>query len=162
MAGAFGERLLRAHHARLIAVICAGRANAGDHKHEIGAAGLAQHLDFTGGTDNAVQSGFPGQQGHIAHALLQACRGELTEVRITFKNTGEHSLTINGMDAGFTGRSARIFTDRTFNEVYVDGGREYWVRTLPAGEFDARATDIASGAVETLEIHRLKSIWKGE
>jgi len=97
-----------------------------------------------------------------ANALLQACRGELTEVRITFKNAGEHSLTINGMDAGFTGRTARVFTDRTFNEVYVDGGREYWVRTLPAGEFDARATDIASGAVETLEIHRLKSIWKGE
>ncbi|NBV25541.1 MAG: hypothetical protein EB141_15410 [Verrucomicrobia bacterium] len=35
---------------------------------------------------------------------------------------GAKQHTINGMHAKFDGRSACIFTDRTFDEVYADDG----------------------------------------
>ena len=57
---------------------------------------------------------------------LMSCEGVLSEVLIEFEDVGRHELIINGIDAAFTGRSARIFTDRTFNEVYVDGGLGYF------------------------------------
>ena len=97
-----------------------------------------------------------------ANAMLQKCQGELTEVEIEFSAAGLRELTVNGIDASFTGRSARIFTDRTFNEVYTDGGISYEVRkrltkNLGSTETQLKAADGAK--IRTLKIFRLKSIW---
>ena len=99
--------------------------------------------------------------GPQAESLLQPCRGALSEVVIEFEQAGHRELTINGIDAKFDGRSARIFTDRTFNEVYVDGGRFYEVRTRPPDNFDSTDTSNAelNGRVKSLKVYRLKSIW---
>lgn len=97
-----------------------------------------------------------------AKAMLQACKGELTEVLIEFDKSGSHELMINGIDARFDGRSSRIFTDRTFNEVYADGGY-YEVRTRSPKNFDSTETELKtgiSGSVKSLKIYRLKSIWQ--
>lgn len=97
-----------------------------------------------------------------AQALLQNCNGELTEVCISFAENGAHELVINGLDAGFSGREARIFTDRTVNECYVDKGRVYTVRTLAPEDFANRKTVLrdTGHSIQSLEIYRLKSIWE--
>jgi fructan beta-fructosidase len=97
-----------------------------------------------------------------ANAMLQKCQGELTEVEIEFAAAGPRELTLNGIDASFTGRAARIFTDRTFNEIYADGGISYEVRkrltkNLGSTETLLKAADGAT--IRTLRIFRLKSIW---
>lgn len=97
-----------------------------------------------------------------AQAKLQACRNELSEVLIEFENAGSHRLTINGIDASFEGRSARIFTDRTFNEVYANDGLYYEVRTRSPDTFDSTETQIDLGQndrIKSLRAYRLKSIW---
>ena len=97
-----------------------------------------------------------------AQAMLQARRGELSEVVIEFAQTGKHEVVINGIDAWFEGRSARIFTDSTFNEVYADDGVYYEVRTRPASNFDSTETMLntdQNGRVKSLKVYRLKSIW---
>jgi hypothetical protein len=94
--------------------------------------------------------------------MLQKCRGELTEVLIEFPEAGAKQLMIGGIDAGFQGRSARIFTDRTFNEIYADGGISYEIRKLPAKAFTSPETRLTAGDGETitsLKIFRLKSTW---
>jgi len=63
-----------------------------------------------------------------ANAMLQKCQNELSEVLIEFATAGPKQFTINGIDASFAGRTARIFTDRTFNEVYADDGLSYELR----------------------------------
>ena len=96
-----------------------------------------------------------------ANEMLQKCRGELTEVLIEFPKAGEKKLTINGIDAGFKGRAARIFTDRTLNEVYADDGISYTVRTRH--DLDSTETKLGvpdNESVRSLKIHRLKSIWQ--
>ena len=90
---------------------------------------------------------------------LDDCKGELTEVLIEFEEAGQHVLVINGIDASFEGKSARIFTDRTFNEVYADGGLYYEVRTRSPQDFDSMETAVKKGKVKSLKIYRLKSIW---
>ncbi len=50
-----------------------------------------------------------------ANELLQKCQKELTEVEIEFADAGQKQIMINGIDASFEDRTARIFTDRTFN-----------------------------------------------
>src|SRR5690606_27134919 len=62
-----------------------------------------------------------------ANDLLQQCQGELSEVLVEFAESGPKSLVIHGIDASFQGQSARIFTDRTFNEVYANEGLSYEV-----------------------------------
>jgi fructan beta-fructosidase len=97
-----------------------------------------------------------------AEAMLQKCQGELSEVEIEFSAAGPRELTLNGIDASFTDRSARIFTDRTFNEVYADGGLSYEVRKRLTKNFGSTETLLkaADGAkIRTLRIFRLKSIW---
>jgi len=95
--------------------------------------------------------------------MLQACRGKLSEVAIEFAQMGKHEVVINGIDAGFEGRSARIFTDSTFNEVYADNGAYYEVRTRLASNFDSTETLLntdQSGRIKSLKVYRLKSIWQ--
>ena len=97
-----------------------------------------------------------------ADAMLQKCQGELTEVEIEFSAAGPCELSLNGINASFTGRAARIFTDRTFNEVYADGGISYEVRkrltkNLGSTETLLKAADGAK--IRTLKIFRLMSIW---
>jgi fructan beta-fructosidase len=96
-----------------------------------------------------------------ASALLAKCEGELTEVLIEFEKAGAKVVKINGIDAGFEGKAARVYTDRTFNEVYIDGGRSYQVRVKPSDGFGSTETGIESGAgrVKKLKVYRLKSIW---
>ena len=91
---------------------------------------------------------------------LKACEGELTEVLIEFTESGKHELIINGIDASFTGRSAHIFTDRTFNEVYSDGGLGYSANARSSANVDSTETAVKSGTVKSLQAYRLKSIWK--
>ena len=97
-----------------------------------------------------------------ASALLQKCQGELSEVVIEFTDSGPRELRINGIDASFDGRFARVFTDRTFNEIYADGGLSYEVRKRLAKNFASTETRLntADGArIRSLRIFRLKSIW---
>jgi fructan beta-fructosidase len=97
-----------------------------------------------------------------ANEMLQKCQGELSEVLIEFADAGSKELVINGMDASFNGRIARIFTDRTFNEIYADDGISYEIRKRLATQFDSTETHLAGsdGAViRSLKIFRLKSIW---
>lgn len=90
---------------------------------------------------------------------LEDCRGELTEVIIEFEEDEEHELVINGIDASFEGKSARIFTDHTINEVYANDGLFYQVRERKADSFDSTETVVKSGKVKSLKVYRLKSIW---
>ncbi len=97
-----------------------------------------------------------------ANALLRKCQGELSEVVIEFADSGPRDLRLNGLDASFDGRSARILTDRTFNEVYADGGLSYEVRKRPMSDFASIETRLNAGEgvrVWALTIFRLKSIW---
>ena len=91
---------------------------------------------------------------------LEDCKGELTEVLVEFEEDGWHELMINGIDASFEGKSARIFTDRTINEVYANDGLYYRVNERQADAFDSTETIVKNGTVKSLEIYRLKSIWK--
>ena len=98
-----------------------------------------------------------------ANDLLQKCQGELSEVLIEFADAGPKKLVINGIDAAFDGRSARIFTDRTFNEIYAEDGISYELRKRAGRMFDSTETKLtaADGSViRSLKIFRLKSIWK--
>jgi hypothetical protein len=66
------------------------------------------------------------------------------------------------MDAGFNGSSARIFTDRTFNEIYADDGISYELRNAPPAQFPSKETKLTASdgtVVSSLKIFRLKSIW---
>jgi fructan beta-fructosidase len=97
-----------------------------------------------------------------ANALLRKSEGELSEVLIRFADSGPRQLVVNGIEAGFTGRAARIFTDRTFNEVYADEGISYELRNRKPAEFDATETRLTANEslkVQSLQIFRLKSIW---
>ena len=97
-----------------------------------------------------------------AEAMLQKCQGELTEVEIEFSAAGPRELTLNGIDASFSGRVARIFTDLTFNEVYADGGISYEVRkrlTKSFGSTETQLKAVDGTRIRSLKIFRLKSIW---
>ena len=86
----------------------------------------------------------------------------MSEVVIEFADSGPRELSINGIDASFDGRFARVFTDRTFNEVYADGGLSYEVRKRLVKNFASTETRLntAEGArIRSLRIFRLKSIW---
>jgi hypothetical protein len=79
-----------------------------------------------------------------------------------FSETGAKQLTINGIDASFDGHTARIFTDRTFNEVYADGGISYELRKRPFKAFGSTETKLAATEgtrIRSPRIIRLKSIW---
>jgi fructan beta-fructosidase len=97
-----------------------------------------------------------------ANALLQKCQGEHTETLLEFTNAGPRKLMINGMDASFDGRSVRVFTDSTCNEVYADDGISYEVRKRANNHFDSKETKLTAteGTIRSLKIFRLKSIWK--
>jgi hypothetical protein len=94
---------------------------------------------------------------------LKNCDNELTEMLIQFEEDDYHELVINGMDASFVGRKARIFTDRTIMEIYINDGLEYEVRSRDIEAFFASDSYVylhRKERLESLEIHRLKSIWK--
>ena len=97
-----------------------------------------------------------------AHELLQKSAGQLSEVCIHFSDSAPRQLLINGMDAGFTGRSARIYTDRTFNEIYADDGISYEIRNAPPETFPSMETKLTATdgtVVSSLKIYRIASIW---
>ena len=73
-----------------------------------------------------------------ANKLLQNGAGELSEVLIEFAGSAPRQLVINGMDAGFNGSGARIFTDRAFNEIYADDGISYELCNSSPGRFPPR------------------------
>ena len=92
---------------------------------------------------------------------LAAAEGQLSEVFIEFANTGTHTLTINGIDASFDGRSARVFSDRNTNEVYIDGGLEYRTYRREPNQTGSTETRVDSKhAIKSLKVFRLKSIWR--
>ena len=98
-----------------------------------------------------------------ANELLQKCQKELTEVEIEFADAGQKQIMINGIDASFDGRTARIFTDRTFNEVYAGEGISYELRKRDSKKFASTETklNLADGTtVRSLKIYRLRSIWE--
>lgn len=100
--------------------------------------------------------------GPEANRILQTCRNELTEVVMEFAESGRKDLLINGIDASFDGRSARIFTDRTFNEIYADDGASYELRKRTSADFTSSETGLKSGAsqqVVSVKVYRLRSIW---
>jgi len=97
-----------------------------------------------------------------ANEMLQKCQGELSETLIEFAEAGPKKIFVNGIDASFNGRAARIFTDRTLNEVYADDGISYELRKRLPKSFDSTETHLTtneSGGVRSLKIFRLKSIW---
>ena len=89
---------------------------------------------------------------------LKSCMGRSTEVIVEFEDVGRHELMINGIDASFTGRSARIFTDRTFNEVYVDGGLGYFANARQPANGDSTESVIRTGKLKSLQVLGLDSI----
>jgi fructan beta-fructosidase len=89
---------------------------------------------------------------------LDVCAGKSTEVLIEYQDVGRHELIIDGIDASFTGRSARIFTDRTFNEVYVDGGLEYFANARQPANVDSSESSMKHHQVKSLRVFELKSI----
>lgn len=97
-----------------------------------------------------------------ANELLLKCAGQLSEVWIEFADCAPRQLIINGIDASFTGRSARIFTDRTFNEIYANDGISYELRNAPSAGSLSRETKLTTTQgvkVTSLKIFRLQSIW---
>ena len=97
----------------------------------------------------------------IATDDLASCAGRSTEVLVAFEDMDRHELIINGIDASFTGRSARIFTDRTFNEVYIDGGREYFSNARKPADVDSTESSISSDKVKSLQVFEIKSFYDG-
>ena len=98
-----------------------------------------------------------------AETLLQACNGELSEVLIEYAGFGRNSLQINGVDATFSGQTARIFTDRTVTELYINDGLGYDVRKRPEPKLESTQTQLKAGEgviVRSLKIFRLNSIWR--
>ncbi len=95
----------------------------------------------------------------VATDDLNVCAGQSTEMLVDFEEAGRHELTINGIDASFTGRSARIFTDRTFNEVYVDGGLEYFSNARQPTNVDSTESKIRNGRPKSLQVFELSSIY---
>jgi hypothetical protein len=86
-------------------------------------------------------------------------------VLIEFDDSAQRPLLINGIDASFNGRSARIFTDRTFNEIYAEGGASYEIRKLPIKGLDAPETKLSGSentTIKSLKIFRLKSIGRSK
>ena len=84
---------------------------------------------------------------------LSAAEGQLAEVLIEFEDAGTHQLTINGIDASFDGRSARIFSDRNTNEVYIDGGIEYRTYRREPAQTGSTETKVTSDrAIKSLKV----------
>jgi fructan beta-fructosidase len=95
-----------------------------------------------------------------AHEMLQGVAGELSEILIEFEEPGAKTLKISGIDCSFKGRSARIFTDRTFSEIYIDDGHDYTIRALGENQLGNHETFLAGGGgVKALTIYRLSPIW---
>ena len=97
-----------------------------------------------------------------ANELLKVCGGQLTEVAIEMTEPGPQDLMINGIDASFHGRTARIFTDRTINEVYADGGAFYEIRTRQPPQFESQETRLIAkedNRVRSIQVYQLTSIW---
>ena len=66
------------------------------------------------------------------------------------------------MDASFTGRGARIFTDRTLNDIYTDDGFSFEIRMRSPRSFESTETRLTAPegtTIKSLKIFRLKSIW---
>jgi fructan beta-fructosidase len=99
-----------------------------------------------------------------ANEILQKCQHELSEVEIEFAQPGPVKLVISGTDASFSGSKARIFTDRTFNEIYADDGISYEIRKFSGWgpqEPETKLTVPEGSLVKSLKITRLKPIWPG-
>ena len=95
-----------------------------------------------------------------ASARLAEFAGEPTEIVIEFAGGGRHAVRVDGVDASFTGTRGRIFNDRTVNEVFADGGREYRVHARDAARFDDMTCEIGDDEpVARLTVHRLRSFW---
>ena len=95
-----------------------------------------------------------------ASARLAAFAGEPTEIVIEFAGGGRHAVRVDGVDASFTGTRGRIYNDRTVNEVYADGGREFRVNVRGEDWFDETACVIGGDEpVTRLTVHRLRSFW---
>ncbi len=100
-----------------------------------------------------------------ANQLLRKYQTELTEVWIEFAKSGSHPLLIRGMDASFNGTAARIYSDRTFNEVYAQDGLSYEIRKMPAKALtspESHLTAPENTLIPSLKIYRLQSIWPQE
>lgn len=97
-----------------------------------------------------------------ANELLQKCKGELSETLIEFADAGPKKLIINGIDASFDGHKARIFNDRTLNDVYADDGLSFQIRLRSPQTFESTETRLTAAegtTINSLKIFRLKSIW---
>jgi fructan beta-fructosidase len=100
-----------------------------------------------------------------ANQLLRKYQTELTEVWIEFADSGSHPLLLCGMDASFSGTAARIYSDRTFNEVYAQDGLSYEIRKMPAKALTSPKSQLTAPAntlIPSLKIYRLQSIWPQE
>ena len=100
-----------------------------------------------------------------ANQLLRKYQTELTEVWIEFGDSGPHPLLLRGMDASFNGTAARIYSDRTFNEVYAQDGLSYEIRKMPAEALaspESQLTAPENTLIPSLKIYRLQSIWPQE
>ena len=100
-----------------------------------------------------------------ANQLLRKYQTELTEVWIEFGDSGPHPLLLRGMDASFNGSAARIYSDRTFNEVYAQDGLSYEIRKMPAEALaspESQLTAPENTLIPSLKIYRLQSIWPQE
>jgi hypothetical protein len=92
---------------------------------------------------------------------LKACEGGLCEVLIGFEKSGNHKLVLDGIKCSFTGKSARIFVDRTFCEIYVDGGAEYAdVNRASADWGKTESAVVSESKITSLKVYCMKSIWK--
>ena len=107
------------------------------------------------------KSGFLSEEH--ANRMLGNCDNALTEVLIEFEEEDFHELVINGIDVSFDGKKARIFSDRTVTEIFVDDGLYYEVRARELDNFFSTDSYVyldRKERLESLEIYQLKSIWE--
>ena len=95
------------------------------------------------------------------------------KVNISLPQSGEFTLQCRGTDLvtlrgkDFSGDqvSVEVLIDKAVAEIFVDGGRRYFVRELPAGNDPAGLHMHSEGGpatVKCLEVYQLKSMWEGK
>ena len=84
---------------------------------------------------------------------------------LTLQYGGTDLVTLHGEDLSDGHGSVEVLIDKTVAEIFVDGGRRYIVRELPAGSAAAGLRLHAEAAPATLNritVYQLKSMWKGQ
>ena len=84
---------------------------------------------------------------------------------LTMRYQGSDLLTLHAADLEQGRGSIEFLIDKTVAEIFVNGGRRYIVRDLPAtddGTGFSLHSDGASSRIDRLDVYELKSMWGGK